>query len=148
MNIVEKTCNNIKQIKQLACRLQAINSDTFPVEHHFSDGVYLRELRIPAGIVIIGKIHKENHLNIVKGFCSVFTPLRKFEIEGFKTFESFAGELKVVITKSDVVWTNVHVTDSTNIDDIEKQCTADDYDELLISKLIEPAIHNKLGGIQ
>ncbi len=30
--------------------------------HHFSPGIYMRELRIPAGVTLTGAIHKTEHL--------------------------------------------------------------------------------------
>ena len=35
------------------------------VIHHFAPGMYARELRIPAGVLLTGKIHKTEHLNIL-----------------------------------------------------------------------------------
>ena len=36
-----------------------------PVKHHFSKDVYARELFIPKGCFIVGKIHKHENLNIL-----------------------------------------------------------------------------------
>jgi len=35
------------------------------VVHHFSKGVYARELHIPAGVILTGEIHKFKNLNIL-----------------------------------------------------------------------------------
>ena len=44
------------------------------VKHHFSKDVYARELFIPAGTLIIGKIHKHENFNILsKGEMSVLS---------------------------------------------------------------------------
>jgi len=44
------------------------------VVHYFSPGVYARELHIPAGTMLTGKIHKYEQLNIlIKGDMSVLT---------------------------------------------------------------------------
>ena len=108
-----------------------------PVTHHFSKGVYAREIFMPKGMLIVGKIHKTRHLNIIsQGKCTVITPVRKLEIEAPHTFESFEGEQKVVLMHEDTVWTTIHLTDETDLDKIEAECISPDYDDDLINKLI------------
>ena len=45
-----------------------------PLKHYFAPGVYLREIFMPAGSVVIGKIHKTEHFNIIQKGCSRWTP--------------------------------------------------------------------------
>ena len=41
-----------------------------PVQHHFAPGAYGREMTLPAGLVVVGKIHKHAHINVIsKGAC-------------------------------------------------------------------------------
>ena len=45
-----------------------------PVQHHFAPGAYGREMTLPAGLVVVGKIHKHAHINVIsKGRLQVFT---------------------------------------------------------------------------
>ena len=37
------------------------------VKHHFSKDVYAREITIPAGVTLVGEIHKFENLNIESG---------------------------------------------------------------------------------
>ena len=41
-----------------------LKGDTVELEtkHHFSDGLYARELFIPAGVCLVGALHKTTHL--------------------------------------------------------------------------------------
>ena len=129
--------NRINTIGELAEQLKKLPQLDAPVKHHFSKGVYAREIFMPKGMLIVGKIHKTKHLNIVsKGKCSIVTSARTFEIEAPYTFESVAGEQKVVYMHEDTVWTTIHVTSETNLDKIEEECIAEDYDETLVNKLI------------
>jgi hypothetical protein len=42
--------------------------------HYFSEGLYAREIFIPKGVLLTGKIHKTEHLNILsKGDITVWT---------------------------------------------------------------------------
>lgn len=99
--------------------------------HHFAHGVYAREVRIPAGILAVGKIHKTVHLCIVsQGDISVYT-----ETEGLKRIQAPCtmvcqpGTKRAIYTHADTVWTNIHGTHETNLEAIEQQFIAEDYDD-------------------
>lgn len=138
MTQVSKTVKDqIGNIATLAKVMATMPQMEAPVNHYFSDGVYVREIFMPKGMVIVGKIHKTKHLNIVQhGHCLVVTPTRKFEVRGPVTFESHPGEQKVVYMLTDVLWSTVHVTESTDLAEIEEQVISSEYDEELVQKLL------------
>ena len=37
------------------------NTDFFPLKHSFSEGVYIREMLMEEGGIVIGKLHKYSH---------------------------------------------------------------------------------------
>ena len=41
------------------------DSEKCPLRHFFADGVYVREIFIPKGMLIVGKIHKHSHPNFL-----------------------------------------------------------------------------------
>ncbi len=108
-----------------------------PVIHRFSPGLYLREILMPKGTRIIGKIHATEHFNVVlTGSCTVITAEGREEITAPHTFISKAGVQKVVIVHEDCQWQTLHVTDKTDLDEIEKDVIVEDYDQLLIDGLL------------
>lgn len=134
-NLVKRQIDNIKD---LAGSMMSMPQMEAPVKHHFSKGVYAREIFMPKDMLIVGKIHKTRHLNIIsQGRCTVVTPTRRLEITAPFTFESFEGEQKVVYMHEDTVWTTIHLTEKTDVDEIEKDCIAEEYDEKLINNLVE-----------
>lgn len=137
---VKARINGIKELVDVMKELPQLDA---PVKHHFSKGVYAREIFMPKGMLIVGKIHKTRHLNIIsQGKCTVATPTRRLEIEAPFTFESMEGEQKVVYMHEDVVWTTIHLTEETDLAKIEEQCIVKDYDEQTINALVE-----SFGGI-
>ena len=55
--------------------------------HHFADGVYLRELFMAAGTVVVGKIHRTKHLTIIaSGTVRITTDEGVKEITGPAVF--------------------------------------------------------------
>jgi len=108
-----------------------------PVTHRFTEGLYLREILMPKGTRIIGKIHATEHFNVVlTGSCTVITAEGREEIIAPHTFISKAGVQKVVIVHEDCRWQTLHVTDKTDLKEIEKDVIAEDYDHLLIDGLL------------
>lgn len=91
-----------------------------PVEHHFGPGLYIREVRLPAGSAVIGHHHKTEHLNtLVQGRLLIINPDgSRTVLSAPYTFVAKPGR-KVVYTLEDVVFHNIFATDETNIDILE-----------------------------
>ena len=103
-----------------------------PVQHHFAPGAYGREMTIPAGLVVVGKIHKHAHINVIsKGRVQVFTEQDGvLELAAPYTFVSSPGTKRVVHVLEETVWTTVHVTDKTDLAEIEREVIATDFSEV------------------
>ena len=112
MNVVANRISSIQALVDVVSEMPQIEP---PVKHNFSKGVYAREIFMPKDSLVVGKIHKTRHLNIIStGSCTVITPTRKLFIQAPFTFESLEGEQKVVYMHEDVVWTTIHLTDETD----------------------------------
>ena len=103
-----------------------------PVKHHFAPGSYGREMTLPAGMVVVGKIHKHAHINVIsKGRVQVFTEQEGvLELAAPCTFVSSPGTKRVVHVLEETVWTTVHVTDKTDLAKIEREVIATDFMEV------------------
>ena len=103
-----------------------------PVKHHFAPGSYGREMTLPAGMVVVGKIHKHAHINVIsKGRVQVFTEQDGgLELAAPCTFVSSPGTKRVVHVLEETVWTTVHVTDKTDLAEIEREVIATDFMEV------------------
>lgn len=118
-----------------------MQSQDCPVTHRFSPGCYLREIFMPKGTRIIGKIHATEHFNILlTGKVTVITAEGSEDITAPYTFISKAGVQKVVVIHEDCIWQTVHVTESTDLEEIEKQVIATDYDSLECDGLLSNGI--------
>lgn len=92
-----------------------------PLRHYFAPGVYIREISMPARSVVIGKIHKTEHFNIIhRGQVSLISDDGTREVLGPSTFVSKAGVQKVLYIHEETVWTTVHVTDERDLDKLEE----------------------------
>jgi hypothetical protein len=102
-----------------------------PFRHIFAPGSYARELTIPKGTLVIGKIHRQAHLNIVSaGRIRVMTENGVVEISAPHIFVSEPGIKRVGYAVEETVWTTVHVTEETDVEKIEAHAIAPSYEEL------------------
>lgn len=108
------------------------DSDLCPLKHSFAPGVYVREIFIPAGTFIVGKIHKHEHPNfLMSGEVSYLTEFGEVErIKAPKSMMSPAGTKRVVYAHQDTTWVTVHITDKTDLKEIEEEIIATDYNEI------------------
>lgn len=105
-----------------------IPSDSFTVNHYFAPMQYAREMVIPAGVVVVGKIHRHAHVSVLSaGACTVFTAGEGIaELTAPCTFVSPEGAQRVIVAHTDVVWTTVHVTNKTDLAEIEREVIMED----------------------
>lgn len=105
---------------------------TLECKHHFSYGIYARELLIPAGIMLTGKIHKYPQLNIlVKGRMRVLVGDEVKEIYAPFTVASEAGTKRIAIALEDCIWITIHGTHLTDLGAIEERFIAQSEQEYL-----------------
>ncbi len=105
--------------------------DCFPLKHTFADGMYIREITVPKGNLIITKIHKLTHpYFLLKGDCSVLTEEGVKRIKAPYSGITPAGTKRIVYVHEDTVWITVHATRKTDLKEIEDEVIAKTYDEM------------------
>ncbi len=110
--------NDIYKLQSLMLKGDTIDLET---RHHFSDGLYARELLIPAGVCLVGALHKTKHLyTVVKGKCRVSSQFENLEIEAPFMGETIPQTKRVIYAVTDCVWITYHPTDLTDVEEIEK----------------------------
>jgi hypothetical protein len=90
------------------------------IKHTFLDGMYMREMFIPKGTLIIGKVHKLSCMNVVSmGDISLLTESGSARVKAGHSAVSSPGTQKVGYAHDDTVFINVFRTDETNLEGIE-----------------------------
>lgn len=98
--------------------------------HRFSDGIYAREIFMPAGTFAVGKIHLRSHLSVILGdvtFASTSEGLQR--VTGCETFTSEAGVKRAVFCHADTWWTTFHPnpTNTRDLAQLERELIAPDF---------------------
>lgn len=100
--------------------------------HHFAPGVYMREVFIPKGVTLTGKIHKTEHLNILsQGDLSVWTEDGIKRLKASTVIKSQPGIKRVGFAHEDSVWITVHPTEETDLEKLESMLIAKTFEEAL-----------------
>lgn len=115
-----------------------------PVKHYYSPGVYAREIKIPAGTLLTGRVHKYEQLNILSsGRISVLTHEGMKDVEAPFTIVSPPGTKRVAFAHTECTWTTILATEERDPDVIEAAFTVATEKEFLefveSQKLIGPA---------
>jgi hypothetical protein len=102
-----------------------------PLKHSFGDGLYVREIFIPKGFFGVTKIHKKTHpYFILKGKVRVVTEDGNITITAPFQGITLAGTRRSLIALEDTIWITVHATNETELDKIEEEIIAKDFNEI------------------
>lgn len=91
------------------------------VEHHFSDGLYSKEIRIPKGKHVLSHAHTYSHLSFLsKGRVVVSTDEDPGKIyRAGACINIPAGVHHAILALEDAVWFCTHATSETDLDKID-----------------------------
>lgn len=95
--------------------------------HHYANGIYAREVRLPAGTIAIGKLHKTEHFCVVNGDIDVCDEHGKSRFVGHALFKTPAGIKRAVFAHADTVFTTFHAVPEASIDELEAALVTDSY---------------------
>lgn len=102
-----------------------------PLAHEFVDGMYIRRLFIPKGTLLVGKIHKQDCINVVEsGDIAIMTETGAKRVKAGYLLASPPGIQKVGFANEDTVFTNIFRTDETDIDKLEQALVWDSYESM------------------
>ncbi len=101
-----------------------------PLVHSYGEGCYIRQIFMPKGTLIVSKIHKKTHpYFVMTGRASVATEDGVEVIQAPYQGMTQAGTKRALYIHEDMIWMTVHVTDETDLDKIEAEIIAKDFDE-------------------
>jgi hypothetical protein len=116
--------------------------------HKFTDGMYIREIFMPAGSLITSKIHKTEHPYIVSyGKAAVSIDAQEwYEITAPYTGITVPGTRRVLYIIEDCIWTTFHRIDGmkseyNDLNDEEKEGIVKEIEE----KILEPHLNYLTG---
>lgn len=111
------THNSISQLQEI---MKDFPKADVVTRHHFSDGMYAREMVMPPGSVVVGATHKSKHLySVVSGECVVASTTERETIKAPYLGETIPGTQRVIYSETGCTWITYHPTQLTDINEIE-----------------------------
>lgn len=131
----------LAKIIELQEKMLELPQAEIEIVHHHAPGIYCREMRAPQGSLIVGKMHKTEHLNILsKGSVLITGPDGiSMQYDAPALIHSYPGAKRVLLALTDYVWTNIHHNPNSLIeeDDIQKFFVVEPGTELeFVEKLL------------
>ena len=124
MKDIIKLENSIKEYEQVEIE----------VIHKFTNDMYIRQAIIPKDMLIVGKRHRYETLNILlKGKMIIYDGTESIEVAAPFLVVSKPYTKKAGIALEDSIWCNIHVTTSKDLEEIEKEfiIPEEEYDKLI-----------------
>jgi hypothetical protein len=90
-----------------------------PLVHRFTEGMYIREIFMPAGTLVTTLVHKTNHpFVITKGKVSVWNDGAVEHLEAPHVGITKPGTRRLIVIHEDTTWITFHATELTDPDEI------------------------------
>lgn len=94
------------------------------VQHHFSAGVYAKEIHVPAGHTVGQHAHTFDHLSLLaRGTVIVHTDEMTQTFQAPACITIKAGIHHEITALTDTVWYCIHATDVTDPDKVDESLT-------------------------
>ncbi|TCB52669.1 hypothetical protein E0H80_02205 [Acinetobacter sp. ANC 4779] len=99
------------------------------VVDYFAPGVYMRQMNAKAGTLVVGKMNRNEHINILlTGSLTVATEKGIKLLTAPVVLKSMPGTKRIGYFHEDSSWITVHPTNETDLELIEQQVIVPDHE--------------------
>lgn len=121
---------NMPEILALEKIILTLEQVECPISHYQIEGVYCRSMFIPAGTVITGAIHNKENISILaQGTIRITNGTESKLISAPYIMVDQPGIKRLGVSETDVTFINIWRTDTTDLDEIEKEIRSDTFEE-------------------
>jgi hypothetical protein len=109
-----------------------VYNDMCPIKHVFVDGIYVREMKMKEGLLIVGCIHKHSHVwFLLDGKIAIATEDGMKEYKGPIYIVTEPGIKRAGFVLEDCTFVNVHAnpTNTQDLKELETNLIAFSYEE-------------------
>lgn len=121
---------NMPEILALEKIILTLEQVECPISHYQIEGVYCRSMFIPAGTVITGAIHNKENISILaQGTIRITNGTESKLISAPYIMVDQPGIKRLGVSETDVTFINIWRSDTTDLDEIEKEIRSDTFEE-------------------
>jgi hypothetical protein len=126
-SIATPTRENIAEFEETLKKMPQVE---LPLQHLFIDGAYMRCITLPKDTALTSKIHRTQHFSlVVTGDVTISKPDGSCErVQAPHIFITEPNTKRAIYAHEETTWVTFHVTDKTDIHEIEKDVIAEDYE--------------------
>ena len=141
-NMTQQLATSMQEkVKALQNELSKLPQYEPLTKHTFHGGMYCREVWRPAGVLVVGKVHKKEHFYmIVYGTVAITTDDGVKSVTGPCLLSSMPGTKRAVYAETDTLCMTFHRTDSTTVEEAEAEMVEEDEADMY-------SIGNKVKGV-
>lgn len=129
---IEERKRNVEALEQIMLNSEN-RIELNQLRHFWSGDVYCRELFMPAGAVVVGRIHKFDHMEIMlSGKVTLSTNDGSVEeLSGYNVFEAQAGKKRVLYMHDDTMWLTFHSAPKADPDYLLDYLSCETYEQFI-----------------
>lgn len=107
----------LEEIERLQAAMVPIHCEQPEPQHIFHDGWYERRLLLPAGMLIVGKVHRHAHpVGVIYGRALLLSQLARDEVSTGFFSVSAPGVKRIVLAIEDTLFVTLHRNESNTRD--------------------------------
>ncbi len=107
-------------------------NEACPLKHSFVNGLYVRQIWNPKGMVIVTKRHKVDHVFfLMQGDLTIATEDDRYRIVAPFFGVTKAGTKRVIFVNEEAIFVTVHATEATDVEAVEKEIIDYETDALV-----------------
>ena len=127
MEAVAKHDDMQQRVEKLQVEVSKLPQYEPQTKHTFHGGMYCREVWRPAGVLVIGKVHKKEHFYVIMyGTVSITTDDGVRSITGPCILNSMPGTKRAVYAETDALCVTFHRVDSATLEAAETELVETD----------------------
>ena len=115
----------------LECDMLQLPQTEIPVRHEFNGSMYARQILIPKGTLITGRIHKFDHFDVMAyGDITLSTDSGgATRLKGYNLIKSKAGKKRAALAHEDTMWITFHSSPEKNPDEMYNYLSCGSFEE-------------------
>lgn len=133
--------NHLADTIEIQEQLSQLPQVEVPIFHHFAPNIYMRQMEVIAGTLMVTKMHKTEHFLIVlKGSATILDSNGLTHVQAPQVIKTQIGTKRVIYFHEDSAWLTTHPTSETDLDLIEEQLIVPDNQINQFLKSIEVSV--------
>ena len=139
--IAKELINKSNETKVVGDATSIVHDDIVPLKHSFPDQIYIRQMEMKKGTMVIGAIHNHKHVwFLLTGHLTISSNKDVQDYEAPCYVVSEAGTQRAIYANEDSIFVNIHKNPENieNIDELEKEIvsiTKKDFNNYIKNKI-------------